>query len=34
MKEWNFWEKNKVIFHDVKKIEIYFLYNSFVSYVC
>ena len=22
------------IFHDVKKMEIYFLYNSFVSYIC
>ena len=33
-KEWNFWEKNVAIFHDVKKMEIYFLYNSFVSYIC
>ena len=30
----NFLRKNLTIFHDVKKIEIYFPYNTFVSYIC
>ena len=30
----NFFRKNLSIFHDVKKIEIYFPYNTFVSYIC
>ena len=33
MKEWNFWEKNMAIFHDVKKTDIFFLYNLFVCYI-
>ena len=34
MKEWSFWGKNMAVFHDVKKMEIYFLYNSSLSYIC
>ena len=30
----NFWRKNLDIFRDVKKKEIYFCYNTFVSYIC
>ena len=34
LKTANFLRKNLTIFHDVKKIEIYFPYNTFVSYIC
>ena len=29
----NFWRKNVVIFHDIKKIGIYFSFDTFVSYI-
>ena len=30
----NFWRKSLALFHDIKKKEIYFPYNTFASYVC
>ena len=30
----NICKKNLAIFHDVEKREIYFPYNTFVSYIC
>ena len=30
----NLWRKNLAIFHKVKKIEIYFPSNTFVSNIC
>ena len=32
LKMTNFWRKNLAIFHKVKKIEIYCIYNTFASY--
>ena len=29
----NIWRKNLAVFHDVEKIEIYFPYNTSVSYI-
>ena len=34
LKMTNFWRKNFVIFHDFKKMDIYFPKNTFVSYIC
>ena len=34
MKMTDFWRKHFATFNDVKKIEIYFSNNTFVSYIC
>ena len=34
MKMKNFCRKNLAIYHNVKKLEIYFPYSTFVSYIC
>ena len=34
LKMTNIWRENLAIFYNVKKIDIYFSFNTFVSYVC